>query len=105
MFGNATFFSYIIDDHKIRSSISVMLKAPVYRLVPAWNTAFKVQEDCCYERVVYQGDIGVSGTMDHGNDLIAILLCGICDPNLEIEDITESQYKAILQNVNLRRTS
>ena len=84
--------------------MSMIRKAPVYRLVPAWNAAFKVQEDCCYERVVYQGDIGVAGTMDHSNDLIAILLCGICDPNLKIEDITESQYKAILQDVNLRRT-
>jgi hypothetical protein len=82
-----------------------MAKAPVYRLVPEWNTAFKVQEDCCYEWVVYQGDIGVSSKMDHGNDFAAILLCGVCVPNLKIEAISESRYKAILQDVNRRRAS
>jgi hypothetical protein len=70
--------------------MNIMAKAPVYRLVPAWNTAFKVQEDCCYEMVVYQGIIGVASKMDHHNELIGSPLCCVCDPGLKIEPISES---------------
>ena len=79
-----------------------MSKAAVYRLVPGWNAAFKVQEDCCYEKVVYQGEIGMTAVMDHHNELNGILLCG-CDPHLEILPISERQYLAIVRDVNLRR--
>ncbi len=85
-----------------------MKRIPVYRLVPEWKKAFKVLEDCCYEMVVYQGDAperGVTERMDHDNELIGILLCCICDPEVKILSISEDEYNAILQEVNLRRAS
>jgi hypothetical protein len=84
-----------------------MKRIPVYRLlVPGWNKAFKVCEDCCYEVVVYQGDkIGVTMRFDRNNELNGILLCDTCYPSLEIKAISEAQYLAIREDVNLRRAS
>lgn len=75
-----------------------------YRLVPEWNAVFKIKEDCCYDKVVFQGnEIGMVSTMDKENELIGILLCGICDPNLKILQLSEDEYYSILFEVNSRR--
>lgn len=77
-----------------------------YRLVPKWNAAFKIKEDCCYDKVVFHGnEIGMISKMDKGNELIGILLCCVCDPNLEIEELSEDEYYSILHKVNNSRQS
>ena len=74
-----------------------------YRLVPEWNAAFAVLEDCCYERIVFQGEIGITETIDHHNELIGTLLCCECDPNLKILEISRAKYEALRENVNSKR--
>jgi hypothetical protein len=77
-----------------------------YRLVPQRNTAYEIQENCCYEMVVYEGgDIGITERIDHHNEFIGMLLCCICDPNLKIIEISKSQYDAIREDVNKRRAN
>lgn len=76
-----------------------------YRLVPQWNAAFKIKKNCCYDKIIYQGaEIGLAPKMDRENELIGILLCCIFDPQLEILELSESDYLAILNQVNSSRT-
>ncbi len=84
----------------------VMSSLVEYRLVREKATAYKIREDCCYEKVVYQGDksqIVITAAMDHHNELIGILLCCICDPSQKIVRISGSEYDAIVEDVNQRR--
>lgn len=83
-----------------------MDRVPVYRLVPSWNRAYKICEGCCYEVVQYQGDeIGITMRMDKKDELNGVLMCNSCYPNLEIKVLTEAEYMAIREDVNLRRAS
>lgn len=69
-----------------------------YFKVPEWKAVFKVTEDCCFEKVVYEGTvIGVTGKIDQDGDLLNSwdLLCYTCNPDLEILPIDEEQYQKL----------
>lgn len=75
-----------------------------YRLVPEWNSAFRIIENCCYDQLVYQGDqTGLVGRFDKGNEKIGLLLC-MCHEHPKILDFTEAEFEALLQAVNLSKT-
>lgn len=75
-----------------------------YRLVPERKTAYEVQENCCYEMTVYEGDnIGIASKMDHYNEVIGPLLCDICDPHLVIKRISRAEYEALREDVKKKR--
>jgi hypothetical protein len=77
-----------------------------YFLVPIWNSAFKVTEDCCYEQVVFAGPhIGIKGKIDHVGDHLNSwdLLCYTCNVNLEVLPITQERYRTLVREVNDRR--
>ncbi len=75
-----------------------------YRLVPKLNSAFKIKEHCCYDKVVFKGkEIGMVSRMDKEDELIGTLLCCVCDPNLEITVLLPEEYYAILNEVNNNR--
>jgi hypothetical protein len=50
------------------------------------NAVFKVQEDCCYEKVVYIGQPVIIRRFDKSNEVVGPLLCH-CDPKLTIVPI------------------
>lgn len=67
----------------------------VYRLEPAEHAVYKVQENCCYTKVVYQGPkLGIYPRFDRENEEIGLLMCGVCDPARKIEDIPKEFFEA-----------
>lgn len=74
-----------------------------YCKVPEWNAVFRVNEGCCYEKVVYAGEeVGIVPRFDKADELNGILLCR-CDPKLEIIQISEQEYYTVYRQVNQRR--
>lgn len=72
-----------------------------YCRVPEWGTVFKVQENCCYEMVVYEGgQIGITSRFDKDNSKMNGRLLCRCDPKIEILEISESEYGAFYEKVN-----
>jgi len=69
----------------------------IYRHIPSQKTVFKVNPGCCFDRVVYDGEIGIAGKNNRTTDVLNSwdLECEICNPKLFIECITEAQYEAI----------
>jgi hypothetical protein len=75
-----------------------------YRLVPEWNSAFRIQEDCCYDQLVYDGDqTGLVGKMDKKCEMIGLLLC-MCYDTPKILDYCEAEFNTLLKKVNDART-
>jgi len=75
----------------------------IYRKIPALNSVLRIQENCCYVKVVYAGkEIGVIEKMDKGNEKIGPWIC-MCDPRVEILQISEQEFYAVLNDVNRRR--
>lgn len=67
---------------------------PEFRLVPSENAVYKVMEDCCYTKVVFEGPgLGIYPRFDKENELVGILLC-YCHPKLEIKPVPEDFYQA-----------
>jgi len=67
----------------------------LYFLVPAQKAAFEVTEDCCYEKVVYDGKVvGITGKIDSIGDSFNSwdLQCYDCNPKLEIIPIDAQKY-------------
>ncbi len=72
-----------------------------YRHIPSMKAVFRVQEDCCIEKVIYEGDrtqIGIVGLLDRYNEQVGPLLCA-CDPARPIFEISEQEYYAKRQAV------
>ena len=70
-----------------------------YRHIPSMKAVYKVQEGCCFEKVVYDGpEIGFAGIIDRENEEVGPLLCA-CDPRLAILIISEQEFLAIRQTV------
>ena len=76
-----------------------------YRLVPEWNTAFRILENCCYDKLVYQGEqIGLAGTFDKENQTIGMLLC-MCSEHPKILNFSETEFNSLLQMVISKQES
>ena len=63
--------------------------------VPQWGAVFKVQEDCCFEKVVYNGTIvGISAKNDQEGDFPNSwnLWCYNCNPGIKIIPISEHRF-------------
>ena len=64
-----------------------------YRLVQEEKAVYKVQENCCFTKVVFEGPAkGIYLRLDRDNELIGTLLC-YCDPQKEILPISEEFYQ------------
>lgn len=66
-----------------------------YFVVPKWNSVFKVNEGCCFDKVVYDGpEIGITGKLDHDGDIVNSwdLICYNCDPSIEIIPTIKAFY-------------
>lgn len=77
-----------------------------YCKVPSLQSAFKVNEDCCYEQVIYGGTvIGVTSKNDSPGDALNShdLICDICNPKLKIIPISRQEYYSLVEDVNTRR--
>jgi len=74
-----------------------------YIKIPAINSVLRLQEGCCYLKVVYAGqEIGVIEKMDKAGEDIGPWIC-MCDPRVEILQISEQEFCAVLNDVNRRR--
>lgn len=70
------------------------------------NSVFRVQEDCCFEQVVYSGPLkGVRAKNDEEEDDFNSynLLCYTCNPGLKIYPIDSELYDIAKILVNQRR--
>ena len=77
------------------------MKNVAFRHVPSMRAVFRIQEDCCIEKVVYEGDltqIGIVGQLDRYNEKVGPLLCA-CDLNIDILPISGEEYYAKRQAV------
>src|SRR5689334_14219801 len=79
-----------------------------YLYEPAEHTVYKVQEDCCYTKVVFQGpQRGIYQRNDRENEVNGPLMCQICDAKRTIvqvsEDFLHSRFQ--LAQKGLKRVS
>ena len=75
------------------------MKKPEFRQVPQEKAVYKVQEDCCYTKVVYEGpELGIYSRFDKDNEEVGILLC-YSHPKKEITPISEETYQQYYQMV------
>lgn len=75
---------------------------------PAENAVYRVQEDCCFTRVVFGGEqIGVSAKNDQEGDPVNSwdLLCYDCDDSITLLPTTEEFYLNKLYLVNALRSA
>lgn len=70
--------------------------------VPQWGAVFKVQEDCCFEKVVYDGKIlGVTEKNDEEGDFPNSynLWCCNCNPGIKIIPISQQRFLEVKAKV------
>lgn len=75
---------------------------------PEEKSVYKVQEDCCYTRVVFGGEqVGVSAKNDQAEDYLNSwnLLCYTCDDTKNYQPSTEEFYLEKLSLVNALRSA
>lgn len=76
-----------------------------YRLVPGEKAVYRIQEDCCYTKVIYEGaGLGIYNRFDRENEVTGILLC-YCDPNRKIKPVSkkffDKHYKIVTQKTQV----
>jgi hypothetical protein len=65
------------------------------------KSVFKVQEDCCIIRVIYEGEVKILPKNDHVGDNLNSddLICPSCNFEYEIQSISELQFLAYYDDV------
>ena len=65
-----------------------------YRYEPAAYAIYRVEENCCYTKVVIDGPCkGIYKKLDRLNEEIGDLLCYICDASREIIPVTAEFFQ------------
>jgi len=84
------------------------MKDPKFFAIPKENAVYKVQEDCCYEKVVYDGPMldicSKNDAMEDGFNSWD-LLCYSCNAKIDIIPTTEEYYNFRRMEVNSRRAA
>jgi len=84
------------------------MENPKFFAIPKQNAVYKVQEGCCYEKVVYDGpEIGVCAKNDQPEDDFnsSDLICYDCNSRIKIIPIDKAEYDYKLKEVNRKRSA
>ena len=75
-----------------------------YYHIPAQKSYFSVQENCCYLRVVYEGEIGFGSKIDKPEDEFNSenLICHTCDPKLTILPVPKAEFDNVFEMVKIK---